>query len=299
MTAAIPMSEIKFNTLHSGDGLFEAPTWDGAGGVYFSNVTAGGVYRYDVATGEISDAYPHRRGIGGLALTESGELVVSGRNVAIREASRQTRVLLEGAALDREVIGFNDLTVSPQGRVVVGALGPGSINPKSIDANAPPPAEGNGTGAFCEIGSDGMRVLADDIGHPNGIAFSPDGRAVYASDTLRRCIWRFTVDDHGWRDRTMFARFDGALTDGMAVAVDGSLWLALALASEIVVLEPDGRERQRIATPVPLTTSVHFGGDDMRIAFITTGSHSGNEAAATLLAMPVDVPGCPVSRARL
>jgi sugar lactone lactonase YvrE len=182
--------------------------------------------------------------------------------------------------------------------VVVGALGPGSINPKAIDAHAPPPPEGCGTGAFCEIGADGVRIVADDIGHPNGIAFSPDGRTVYASDTLRRCVWRFTVDDNGWRDRKVFAQFDGALTDGMAVAIDGAVWLALALASEIVVIESGGHERTRIPTLAPLTTSVHFGGDDMRTALITSGSHSGHESA-TLLKLAVDVPGCIVPRARV
>lgn len=287
-----------FETLHSASGVLEAPTWDGAGGVYFSNVTAGGIYRYDLASKQVSEAYPHRRGIGGLALTERGELVLSGRNIGVQEAVGQTRVLLEGAALDREVIGFNDLTISPQGNVVTGALGPGSINPHAIDPYAPAPPEGAGTGCFCEVGPAGVRILADDIAHPNGVAYSPDGRSVYVSDSLRRCVWRFSADEHGWRDRQMFARFDGALTDGMAIATDGSLWLALALASQIVVLEADGRERMRIATPVPLTTSIHFGGEDMGTAFVTSGSHTGEEPA-TLVAMNVNATGCVVPRARV
>ena len=288
----------RFDTLFSGIGVLEAPTWDGAGGVYFTNVTAGGVYRLDMATGTVDNVVPHRKGIGGLALTRDGNLVVSGRNVALKRPGGDTQVLLDGESVDRKIIGFNDLTVAPSGAVVVGALGPGAINPHAVDPHAPSPPIGTGTGAFFEVSREGVRILADDIGHPNGVAYALGGRSVYASDSLRRCVYRFTVGPEGWSERSIFARFDGALPDGMAVASDGSLWLALALASEVVVLEPDGNVRTRIRTPIPLTTSVHFGGEDLRTAFITSGSHTGREAA-TLLAVPAPVAGLPVPRANL
>jgi sugar lactone lactonase YvrE len=288
----------RFDTLFSGSGVLEAPTWDGAGGVYFTNVTAGGVYRADLATRTVEEVAPHRKGIGGLALARDGSLVVSGRNVALKRPGEDTHVLLDGESLGRKIIGFNDLTVTPGGAVVVGALGPGSINPHSIDAHAPSPPIGAGAGAFFEVSRAGVRILADDIGHPNGVAYGPGGRCAYVSDSLRRCVYRFTAGPEGWSERNIFAQFEGALPDGMAVAADGSLWLALALASEVVVLEPDGSVRTRIRTPIPLTTSVHFGGEDLRTIFITSGSHTGREAA-TLLALPAPVAGLPVPRADL
>ena len=284
--------------LFSGTGVLEAPTWDGSGGVYFTNVTAGGVHRVELATRVTTTVVPHRRGIGGLALTVGGDLVVSGRNVAIKRANGDTHVLLEGSQLGRPVIGFNDLTVAPNGKIVVGALGPGSLNPHAIDTNAPPPPSGTGTGAFVAVGADGAKILADDIGHPNGVAFAADGRVVYVSDSLRRCVYRFDVWPNEWSNRQVFAQLDGALPDGMAAASDGTLWLALALASEIVVFDPNGSIRRRIATPVPLTTSVHFGGAGLQTAFITSGSHTGAEPAM-LLAMPSLTSGLPVPRAKL
>jgi len=287
-----------FDALSTGTGIFEAPTWDEAGGVYFSNVTGGGVYRIDLATREVACVAPHRKGIGGLGLTVAGDLVVSGRNVAIKRAGGDTDVVLDAAALGRTVIGFNDLTITPAGNIAVGALGTGSIDPHAIADRPSPPPPGAGTGAYFEVGSGGVQLLAEDIGHPNGIAYGPGGGVVYASDTLRRCVYRFDVGPRRWSNRTVFAQFDDGLADGMAVAEDGSLWLALALRGEVAVFEPSGKVRRRIATPTLLTTSVHFGGEGNRTALITGGSHTGAEPA-TLVALPVEVAGLPVPRAQL
>ena len=81
-------------------------------------------------------------------------------------------------------------------------------------------------------------MLAEDIGHPNGVAYGLGGEHVYVSDSLRRCVFRFAVGPDGWSERAVFAEFDHAIPDGMAVAEDGSLWLALALAAEVIVFKP-------------------------------------------------------------
>jgi gluconolactonase len=287
-----------YEVLLSDKGVLEGPTWDGEGGVYFSNVTQGGVYRLDLETREVACVAPHRKGIGGLGLTVGGDLVVSGRNVAVKRREGETEIVLSGESLGRTIIGFNDLTITPQGSIVVGALGTGAISPHAVGDRGPPPAEGAGTGAFFEVSREGVRLLADDIGHPNGVAYGVDGKVAYVSDTLRGCVFRFEVGSDGWSDRKVFARFDDALPDGMAVAEDGSLWLALALASEVIVFEANADVRTRIATATPLTTSVHFGGKDLRTAFITSGSHTGKEPA-TLLALPTSVAGLPMPRAIL
>ena len=72
--------------LTSGVGLFEGPTWENDAVVY-TNVTMGGAYRLDPATGEITCIIPHRKGMGGLALALDGGHVVSGRNIALKRGS--------------------------------------------------------------------------------------------------------------------------------------------------------------------------------------------------------------------
>ena len=66
-----------------GFALIEGPVWDAQRGLFFSDVLQGGIYCVD-PSGTVSTVFPHRRGVGGMALHEAGGLVVSGRNVAFK-----------------------------------------------------------------------------------------------------------------------------------------------------------------------------------------------------------------------
>ena len=58
--------------------LIEGPVWHPERGLIFSDVHAGGVYAV-TDSGDVSTVFEHRRGIGGMALHESGDgMVVSG-----------------------------------------------------------------------------------------------------------------------------------------------------------------------------------------------------------------------------
>jgi gluconolactonase len=88
--------------------------------------------------------------------------------------------------------------------------------------------------------------------------------------------------------------------DGLAVSVDGAVWVAMARGGAVIVLEPDGRERERIACPLPMVTSVCFGGDDLRDLYVVTGSDgTGTQNAGTVFRTRVSVAGLPVAQARI
>jgi len=55
-----------------------------------------------------------------------------------------------------------------------------------------------------------------------------------------------------------------------------------------------------IAVPVPMVTSVCFGGPDLRDLYIVTGQRGGpRENCGGIYKMRVDVPGVPVPLARI
>ena len=93
---------------------------------------------------------------------------------------------------------------------------------------------------------------------------------------------------------------DEGIPDGLAVSADGAVWVAAARGSAVVVFEPDGRERERIRCPLPMVTSVCFGGDDLRDLYIVTGTEgTGRTDAGSVFRLRVAVPGLPVPAARV
>jgi gluconolactonase len=70
------------------------------------------------------------------------------------------------------------------------------------------------------------------------------------------------------------------------------VWIALAEGGVVLVLEPDGRERRRLPIPLPMVTSVCFGGDDLRDLYVVTGSRGGpSDRCGTVYRTRADVPG--------
>ena len=101
-----------------------------------------------------------------------------------------------------------------------------------------------------------------------------------------------------WRP---FAEVKGGETpDGLAVAADGSVWVALAHGGAVAVYEPDGRLRERVPVPLPMVTSVCFGGDDLQDLYVVTGSRGGpSEQCGSVFVMRAPVAGLPLAPARV
>ena len=274
----------------SGFGLIEGPVWDPNNGLYFSDVPNGGVHLLDQA-GEVSLAVPKRRGIGGIALHEAGGLVVGGRDVAYVDLAETTPRPWLATADIPGATGFNDLTTDSAGRIYVGSLAF-----RVFGGEAPRP------GFLHVIDLDGsMRTLADGVMLTNGLGFSPDGRRLYHSDSRSGLVRVYPVNADGsvgpWEP---FARLDAGLPDGLAVATDGSVWVADARGGRVAVFEADGTHRRDLAVPLPMVTSVCFGGEDLRDLYIATGSDGApTTASGTLYLERVETPGLALPQARV
>lgn len=275
----------------TGYGLIEGPVWDPAHGLYFSDVLNGGVFLLG-RNGKITQVVPKRRGIGGMALHEKGGLVVGGRDIA--HVSFDGGVPKTLLALDAipGATGFNDLTTDRAGRIYAGSLAF-----KVFGGERPKP------GFLHVIDLDGsMRTLSDGILLTNGLGFSPDGKRLYHSDARAGIVRVYDVAPDGsvgtWRQ---FASIDpGGVPDGLKVASDGSVWVADAHGGRVVVFNADGTHRTNLAVPLPMVTSVCFGGDDLRDLYIVTGSRGGpSENCGSIFHMKVDVPGLALPPARV
>jgi sugar lactone lactonase YvrE len=247
--------------LLDGFGLLEAARWYDGQGLLFSDMTGGGVYRYDGGDGRPEVVIAHRKGIGGLVAHRGGGLVVAGRNVAHKDANGTTTVILETG---RDETFFNDLTADASGRLVVGSVGTGpSPHDSAREAQRVP-------GRLYRVDVDGgVTVLADDVLVSNGLGVSPAGDVLYHVDSYRRTVWAFD-GEYNRRVFVELSEYDG-IPDGLAVAADGSVFVAMAGGGVVLGWRADGTRVAELSVPQPLVTSVCFGGPALRSLYVLTG----------------------------
>ncbi|MFC6301909.1 SMP-30/gluconolactonase/LRE family protein [Pseudomonas sp. CCM 7893] len=138
---------------------------------------------------------------------------------------------------------------------------------------------------------------------PNGLAFSPDGRTMYLSDShpLSQQIWAFDYDiDSGTpSNRRLFVdmRSLPGRPDGAAVDVEGGYWICGNDAGLIHRFTPNGRLDRSLAVPVKKPSMCAFGGSRMDTLFVTSirDDHSEQSLAGGVFALNPGVQGLPES----
>jgi sugar lactone lactonase YvrE len=272
-------------TLAFGYGLAEAPQADREGNVYFSDVIGGGVHRWSL-DGGVETVVPKRRGVGGLVLHADGGIVISGRSVQHVQGGESRTVLeLDG------VTGFNDMGTDANGRLYVGAL---RFMP--FAGEDPVPGE-----VWRVAAGETPKLIFDGIDWPNGIGFAPDGQILYTCDYAHGEVVAHTIA-HGDEavERRTFARSPTGSADGLAVDVDGGVWVALGQGGAVARFGSDGSLDQILDVPASFVSSLCFGGADGRDLCITTGDNTEEpERRGTLFRTRTDFAGTPVAPATI
>ncbi len=279
--------------LAAGYGLIEGPLWLAERGLLFSDVLNGGVFCLG-HDGQVTNEFAHRRGIGGMALHVDGGLIVSGRNISFKPfGSGATQTVLEQNPA-ANIVGFNDLTTDSAGRIYAGSLATSPV----FESEGGPKA-----GDLWLIDLDGTsRIVGHEIWLTNGLGFAPDGRTLYHCDSRLHTVWQYAVAVNGdLGPKQIFVTIERGLPDGLVVAMDGSVWVALAGGGHgVVVFDQRGKERDFIRIAEPMCTSLCFGGEDLLSLYIVSGSDgAASERAGAVHRLRVDVAGVPVAPARV
>jgi sugar lactone lactonase YvrE len=138
--------------------------------------------------------------------------------------------------------------------------------------------------------------LVDGLVTQNGLAWSPDGRTMYLSDShpTRRRVWAFDYDvDAGVpHDRRLFvdmAAYAGR-PDGAAMDSDGCYWVAGNDGASLLRFTPAGKLDRELALPVAKPSMPCFGGPELDTLLVTSIVQPGREddalAGAVLLVRP-------------
>ncbi|HZB20481.1 MAG TPA: SMP-30/gluconolactonase/LRE family protein [Blastococcus sp.] len=280
-----------------GDQLGECPVWDErTGELHRVDALAGAVLTYDVRTGaeRRCDLGVH---LGSVVLREDGDGLLVAADGGFRSLDPRTGEgeLLATVAADDPGVLMNDGACDPAGRFLAGTM--------TRDAEP-------GRGALYRFDPPGAAVpVLTGIGVSNGLAWDAEGSTLFHIDTLLRRVDLLAYDlgtgtVHGRRSAFDLSGYPG-LPDGMAIDVEGCLWVAFWRGGAVRRFTPDGRLLEEIAVPVLRTTSCCLGGPDLRDLYVTTarrsirGTPTEVEAlAGAVLRYRVAVPGLPASRWR-
>jgi sugar lactone lactonase YvrE len=277
--------------------LGECPVWSIAEqALYWVDINEPALHRFDPATGR-DIAMPMPSSIGCFAQRERGGFVVALRDgvwLADRDGKLERR--LATAPYDPSYHRFNDGRCDRQGNFFAGTMN------ERRDARS---------GALYRVTADGaLAKVVGDVTISNGLAWSPDGRTMYHSDTPAHVIHAYDYDVATGTPsgRRVFAQWSGETDrpDGGAVDSAGNYWTAFYRGGKVVKLSPRGDVLAEFAIPAMCPTMCAFGGPDLATLYVTTARQlrETDELARLpqsggVFAMPVDTPGLPEPRSPL
>lgn len=251
----------------------EGPLWiPDEGVVRWSDIPGDRILRWDAATSEVS---VHRSGVeftNGRMLDHDGSVVQCshGRRRLEREMPDGTITEIVGYWGTHRLNSPNDVALAPDGSYWFTDPDYGISQPRE---GHPGTREYGGCRVFRWSDADGLTSVIEDMDRPNGIAFSPDGRTLYVTDTAAALgdgpghwIQAYEVNGSRVSGGRRFAVIETGVPDGIAVDVDGRVWSSAG--DGIRVFSAEGEERLFI--PVPeVVANLCFGGHDGTELFIT------------------------------
>ncbi|WP_278488599.1 SMP-30/gluconolactonase/LRE family protein [Achromobacter insolitus] len=91
----------------------------------------------------------------------------------------------------------------------------------------------------------GTRVVAQDVHWTNECRTDPSGTYLYVNETFGRRLLRFRIGaDGNLSERTVITEFGkGTYPDGMAVDVEGHIWVVSVVSNRVIRVSPDGKQQ--------------------------------------------------------
>ncbi|TAL98689.1 MAG: SMP-30/gluconolactonase/LRE family protein [Paraburkholderia sp.] len=239
--------------------LGEGPVWQpNERAVYFVDIKGRYLHRLSVETGEkVTWQAPSEPGF---VLPLADDAFICGLRDGLYRFDSEDGKFSKMVSVEAHLAGnrLNDGFVDFDGHLWFGSMDDSEKRP---------------TGALYRL-EDSGKVTTRDAGYviTNGPATSPDNRTLYHTDTLKKVLYAFDVNERGeLSHRRVFIAISGTgYPDGMAVDADGFIWVALFGGGRVERYAPDGRLVDQVYFPCSNITKLAFGGDDLCTAYVTT-----------------------------
>lgn len=269
------------------NGVGESPVWiAGEQALYWVDIPSGSLNRWS-PDGTVQ-SWTNEEMLGCVAPMADGSWLAARESGLFRlHADGQQRLAEVQHA--RPGMRFNDGRCDRQGRFLAGTM----------QMNMGGEAVGK---LYRYTTSDGLSELLDGLIVPNGLAFSPDGKTMYLSDSHPsvQLIWAFDYDtDSGTpHNRRVFVDMNQhpGRPDGAAVDAEGCYWTCANDAGLILRFSPKGKLDRSLSLPVKKPAMCAFGGAGLDTLFVTSIRPQGVDLedqplAGGLFALNVGVKG--------
>ena len=243
----------------------ESPVFDERNNrLLFADLEAGKIMALGLADGA-RETWTLPEAIGSFGLCQSGRLVVALLRRVVLFDPRSGKVeKLSGEMQELPTSNFNDGKVGPDGCFWVGGR------------DGRPKAERQPVSGLYRVSPDGrMELKAQGYLVSNGLAWTPDGRTMFHSDSSSNRIdrWDFDPKSGNIANRHILAQLKDAdgRPDGAACDSEGNYWSAAILASRLNCYASDGRLLKSIELSIPTPTMPCFVGDTLYITSLSRG----------------------------
>lgn len=243
--------------------LGESPLWEEREQVlYWVIIPKGEIHRFDPATGKnTTRTLPTK--VSSIVRREKGGLLCTLRKkFAFYDFATDTLEELDTVEGDQPDNRFNDGKVDRQGRFWAGTM-------NEVEIGKPDA----GLYRFNKPGD--IKKMVSEVTISNGTGWSPDGKTMYYTDTLRYGIYAYDFDTASGEiaNRRAFLQMPGdanGLPDGLTVDAEGFVWSALVNYGAILRLDPNGDVERIVKFPASRPSCCTFGGANYTDLYITT-----------------------------
>jgi len=242
--------------------LGETPIWiPEEKSLYWVDFIRNAIFRINTET-KVHESFGPDMGVRGLCRRgPNGWLVITDAGLAFWDSTSNKCEFVVDPYQNQPNLALNDGAIDRQGRLVVGSFN--SARPDAPD------------GSLYRLDPDrSLHKLDDNIALSNGIALSPDGKTLYASEmsAYRINAYDYDVQSGKVANRRVFVALpeDGSKPDGLTVDSQGFLWAAHWGGWRVARYDPAGNLEREIRLPVELVTCMGFGGENLDELYITT-----------------------------
>ena len=264
MSQSLVKAELLVDAQHA---VGESPVWVAAEqALYWVDIPACTLNRWDAASGH-TQHWQAPEMLACIAPAGPGQWVAGMQtgvfSLAAWPGGALTATSVVSVAHTQGGMRFNDGRCDRQGRFLAGTM--------VMDMSLAAPA-----GQVYRFDAGGLTSLLGGFITPNGMAFSPDGKTMYLSDSHPSVqqVWAFDYDIATGTpsNRRVFIDMNAhpGRPDGAAVDSDGCYWICGNDAGLIHRFTPAGKLDYSLAVPVKKPAMCAFGGAGLDTLFVTS-----------------------------